>query len=69
MSTPNFGGSVIETEGSIRWRKSSYSVDDGSCVEIAPLERNVVIRDSKLNRSPVIGFGGNQWTTFVGSLT
>jgi hypothetical protein len=39
------------------WRKSSFSGDQGACVEFAPSTAGVAIRDSKLGEtSPILHF-------------
>ncbi|NEA41999.1 DUF397 domain-containing protein [Streptomyces sp. SID11385] len=54
-----------------RWVKSSYSgADNGNCVEIAVGETAVPVRDSKrAEQSPVIAFGREAFTAFLGSVT
>ena len=47
------------------WRKSSYSVDGDSCVEIAPIEHGVAVRDSKNMQGPTLAFPERYWRTFV----
>ncbi|MGW4226627.1 DUF397 domain-containing protein [Streptomyces bauhiniae] len=47
----------------VRWRKSSYSNDEGgSCVEVAD---GVLVRDSKLKDSPVIRLSPSAWADFL----
>ena len=38
------------------WRKSSYSADEGQCVEIATLHGTVAVRDSKEPDGPALTF-------------
>ena len=56
------------------WRKSSYSGDGNSCVELAvtrPSARGaagpvVGVRDTKANgRGPVLEFGADAWREFL----
>jgi hypothetical protein len=56
------------------WRKSSYSGDGNSCVEVAvtrPSARDaagavVGVRDTKRNgRGPVLEFGASAWREFL----
>ncbi|GAA4957421.1 hypothetical protein GCM10023205_19710 [Yinghuangia aomiensis] len=50
----------------LAWRKSSYSGSDGdSCVEVAADTRRVHVRDSKVTRSPELGFRQAQWDAFL----
>jgi hypothetical protein len=48
------------------WRKSSYSGNaGGNCVEVAPLESTVGVRDSKVSDSPIIRAGAEAWAAFL----
>lgn len=51
-----------------RWRKSSYSMSNGHCVETAPLaEGRIGVRDSQAVAAggPVLRFGPGAWATFL----
>lgn len=49
------------------WFKSSYSNDTGgSCVEIADLDHQVGIRDSKKRNGPALVVPAAAWASFVG---
>ncbi|MBT2541971.1 DUF397 domain-containing protein [Streptomyces sp. ISL-44] len=50
----------------LQWRKSSYSGENGACVEIAEAPSHVVkVRDSKDTSSPVLDFTGPAWLGFI----
>ncbi|BBB00452.1 hypothetical protein RVR_7520 [Actinacidiphila reveromycinica] len=49
------------------WRKSSYSSqDNGNCVEVAPLDGVVGIRDSKDKEGAALLVTAAGWASFVG---
>lgn len=51
------------------WRKSTYSSQDGNCVEVATSLPDVVaMRDSKHRDGPVLAFARDEWQTFVGAV-
>ena len=47
------------------WRKSSYSSDDGNCVEVTNLDRQRAVRDSKNPTAAMLTFTAVQWTAFT----
>ncbi len=47
------------------WRKSSRSMSDGHCVEVALSSRHVLMRDSKNVTGPQLAFDKNAWDSFV----
>ncbi len=51
------------------WRKSSFSMSNGDCVEIATLARGQIgVRDSKATAGPHLRFSPNAWAAFVGDI-
>ncbi|MFF0783136.1 DUF397 domain-containing protein [Streptomyces sp. NPDC003720] len=57
---------ITADAGSLRWFKSSYSGSDGGdCVEVAPAQGTVHVRDSKDRQGPVLGFSDAEWSAFV----
>jgi len=51
------------------WIKSSYSMTNGNCVEVARLSGDVtMVRDSKDVKGPVLGFTQGEWDAFVGGV-
>lgn len=48
------------------WRKSTYSGSSGGdCVEVASLQPQVGVRDSKVADSPIVTTGTEAWATFL----
>jgi Domain of unknown function (DUF397) len=47
------------------WRTSSYSGGNG-CVEVAFVDSQVGVRDSKDRQGPVLVFTANEWEAFIG---
>ncbi|MFC6079778.1 DUF397 domain-containing protein [Sphaerisporangium aureirubrum] len=52
----------------VTFRKSSYSAQEGQCVEIAGSGGHVVVRDSKNPGGPVLAFTTDEWRAFVHAL-
>lgn len=51
------------------WRKSSRSEGNGgACVEVAPVERIIAIRDSKNSSGPALAFGPDAWKSFLAAV-
>jgi hypothetical protein len=51
--------------GNIAWRKSSYSGEQGDCVEVADLTDTTAVRDSKAPHGPALTFPEAAWATFI----
>ncbi|MFI9239583.1 DUF397 domain-containing protein [Streptomyces cinnamoneus] len=53
-------------QGKTTWRKSSYSLANGDCVEVAsPAQQSIAVRDSKDVRRPALAFTPQSWSAFV----
>lgn len=50
------------------WRKSSYSAACGNCLEAGSCSHGVAVRDTKLERSPVLKFSGEAWSAFTAAV-
>lgn len=48
----------------LRWRTSSYSASNGSCVEIAPLAHGTAIRDTKDRDGGMLTVNRQAWASF-----
>jgi hypothetical protein len=66
------GGTCVEL--ATNWHKSSHSSEQGgTCVEVAagravPVERLILVRDSKNSEGPVLSFAGVAWASFARDL-
>jgi Domain of unknown function (DUF397) len=49
----------------LAWRKAQRSVGNGACVELAPLEGMVAMRDSKDPDGPVLVYTPAEWRAFL----
>jgi hypothetical protein len=47
------------------WRKAQRSVGNGACVELAPVDGMVAMRDSKDPDGPVLMYTPAEWGAFL----
>jgi hypothetical protein len=57
-----------EPHFSLNWRKSTYSADQGNCVEIAAYITCVLARDSNDHNGAVLEMTMAQWEQFLASI-
>jgi len=51
------------------WTKSSYSNNNGACVEVkSPTVSALAVRDSKVTEGPTLSFPADAWNSFVTSV-
>ena len=50
------------------WRKSSYSGENGTCVEVAIAGPAIGVRDSKNTEAAQLTLGTAGWSAFVGAV-
>ena len=48
-----------------KWRKATYSDSNGACVELAPIDDGVAVRDSKDPDGPVLHFTKAELAAFL----
>jgi hypothetical protein len=46
-------------------RKAARSVHNGACVEVAPVNGKIFVRDSKDRNGTLLWYPGRSWHTFV----
>lgn len=53
----------------MNWRKASFSMQNGACVELAPLAAGgVAVRDSKNPQGPTLTFTSAEWQAFAAGM-
>ena len=50
------------------WRKSGFSANGDSCVEVGWRDMTTAVRDSKEGSGPVLDFPVPEWRVFLASL-
>lgn len=53
--------------GSAAWRKATYSIANGQCVEVGSAAAHVLVRDSVNPSGDVIAYAPAAWQRFVDS--
>jgi hypothetical protein len=53
--------------GDLQWRTAIRSAGNGACVQVAPVDGAILIRDSKDQDGPVVQYPDNSWRMFLGS--
>lgn len=50
------------------FKKSSLSMGNGNCVEVAQVSGRYVMRDSKDQAGPTLQFAPDEWNAFIGGV-
>ena len=59
----------MEGNGTVSWRKSSYSGNNGgNCVQVGSVPGTVLVRDSKDTHGPALSLSADTWRTFAGRI-
>ena len=59
---------MVTPEPHVMWRKSSYSTNNGDCVEVAVGAPRVRVRDTKDRASGALTFPAPGWRAFLTAL-
>jgi uncharacterized protein DUF397 len=63
------GESLLGTEaGPPAWCRSSWSIGNGNCVEVACRPGHVAVRDSKDRPGPALLFPAQAWRDFISGI-
>jgi Domain of unknown function (DUF397) len=49
----------------LNWRKARRSAGNGACVEVAPANGQILIRDSKDQDGPFVQYPRSSWRAFI----
>jgi hypothetical protein len=49
----------------LEWRKARNSLSNGNCVEVAPTNGMVAVRDSKNPAGPTLMYTSAEWAAFL----
>ena len=59
----------MEGNGTVRWRKSSYSGNNGgNCVQAGTVPGTVLVRDTKDINGPALSLSAHTWQAFTGRI-
>jgi Domain of unknown function (DUF397) len=53
-------------DSGLSWRTASHSVGNGACVEIAQVNGQIAIRDSKDPEGPILNYSVRAFRSFLG---
>lgn len=56
---------TIEELRLLDWRKARHSMGNGDCVEIAPTNKRILLRDSKDPNGPILECPSSSWLRFT----
>jgi hypothetical protein len=52
----------------LQWRKARRSAGNGACVEVAPVDGQIAVRDSKNPDGSRLQYPAQSWQTFIASV-
>ena len=57
----------MDTTEDFDWRRSGRC-ESGNCVEVARINGEYAVRDSKLSSGPQLRFSAEEWSAFIGAV-
>jgi hypothetical protein len=57
--------SVSSADRDLPWRQARSSVNNGACVEVAPINGMVAVRDSKDPEGAMLVYAAPEWRAFL----
>lgn len=60
-----YDSDVQSQQPNFEWRKSSWSMNGGHCIEVTSARRYVLVRDSEAAAGPRLQLSTNAWSLFV----
>lgn len=60
--------SLTNTEVDLQWRKARRSVGNGACVEVAPVDGQVAVRDSMNPGGSRLQYPAQSWHAFIATV-
>jgi Domain of unknown function (DUF397) len=49
----------------LQWRKATRSIGNGACVEVAPVDGQIAVRDSKDPEGPILNYSAGAFQAFL----
>ena len=53
------------TKTALVWRKAQASIGNGACLEVAPLNSMIAVRDSKDPEGAILTYTAAEWRAFL----
>jgi len=60
--------STDEKARELPWRKATFSAGNGACVEVAPVNGRIAVRDSQNPGGAWLHYPATSWQSFLGTI-